>query len=238
VSRTCTACALLVGLIGGSAFGGAESRVNLVVSAISLSQHGGSLQIKDAVRNVGRTSAAPSTISYYIAGRRIGGRSVRALRPGAVSRASKTLRIPSVVPPGSWRFRACVGVQSNCRVAARRVVVGDVTPPRFDGLLSATTCIPGPVGGTTRYSRYGLKWNPATDNATPASDIVYDIYEAHAVGAEDFAKPTYTTQPGATTFATPPLPDNVSHYFVVRAVDQAGNRDRNKVERLGENLCV
>ena len=238
MSRTCTACALLVGLIGGSAFGGAESRVNLVVSAVSLSQAGSSLQIREAVRNLGRTRAPRSTISYYLAGRRIGSRPVRALRPGAVSRASKTLRIPSFVPPGSWRFRACVGVQSNCRVAARRVVVGDVTPPRFDGLVSATTCIPGPVGGTTRYSAYGLKWNPATDDATPAGDIVYDVYEAHTPGGEDFSKPTYTTQPGATTFATPPLPDNVQHYFVVRAVDNAGNRDRNKVERLGENLCV
>ena len=40
------------------------------------------------------------------------------------------------------------------------------------------------------------------------------------------------------SFATPPLPDNVAHYFVVRAVDKAGNRDRNEVERPGQNLCV
>jgi len=42
---------------------------------------------------------------------------------------------------------------------------------------------------------------------------------------------------GATGFTTPLLPDDSSHYFVVRASDAAGNRDANDVERQGVNLC-
>ena len=90
----------------------------------------------------------------------------------------------------------------------------------------------------TLQRRYGLQWQPATDDSTPASKIVYDIYQATAPGGEDFAKPTYTSDPGVTSFGTPPLPDDAAYYFVVRARDKAGNRDTNRVERVGMNLCV
>jgi hypothetical protein len=50
--------------------------------------------------------------------------------------------------------------------------------------------------------------------------------------------PTYTTAAGVTSFATPPLPADKPVYFVVRARDQAGNIDRNTVDRQGQNLCV
>jgi hypothetical protein len=113
----------------------------------------------------------------------------------------------------------------------------DHTPPTFAGLKSATTCIPGPIG-PGRTSRYHLRWNPATDNVTPSSKIVYDVYQAPRSGGEDFSKPSYTTPPGATSFDTPQLPADKHFYFVVRARDRAGNRDSNRVERQGLNLCV
>jgi hypothetical protein len=113
----------------------------------------------------------------------------------------------------------------------------DRTPPVFAGLASATTCIPGPVGGD-RKSSFHLNWTPAKDAVSPASRIVYDVSEATAAGKEHFGVPTYTTRRGATTFATPPLSSTASHYFVVRARDAAGNRDRNRRERQGMNLCV
>jgi hypothetical protein len=113
----------------------------------------------------------------------------------------------------------------------------DRTPPVFAGLASATTCIPGPVGGD-RKSSFHLEWSPAKDAITPASRIVYDVYQATAPGKENFAVPTYTTRRGATTFATPLLSSTAPHYFVVRARDAAGNRNRNRRERQGMNLCV
>jgi hypothetical protein len=113
----------------------------------------------------------------------------------------------------------------------------DTIPPTFAGLKSATTCVPGPIGGG-RTTSYHLSWDPATDNRTPSAQIVYDVYQATAPGGEDFSTPTYTTAPGATSFDTPQLPTDQAFYFVVRARDRAGNRDSNKVERQGVNLCV
>jgi hypothetical protein len=113
----------------------------------------------------------------------------------------------------------------------------DQIPPSFAGLKSATTCIPGPIGGG-RTSSYNLSWDPATDNVSPSKTIVYDVYQANTSGGEAFAAPTYTTRGGATSFTTPPLPTDKNFYFVVRARDQAGNSDSNTVEREGQNLCL
>ncbi len=113
----------------------------------------------------------------------------------------------------------------------------DNTPPSFAGLKSATTCIPGPIGGG-RTASYNLSWDPATDNVSPSKKIVYDVYQANTSGAEDFSTPTYTTSAGTTSFTTPRLGTDQYFYFVVRARDQAGNSDSNTVEREGQNLCV
>jgi hypothetical protein len=113
----------------------------------------------------------------------------------------------------------------------------DTTPPTFAGLKSATTCVPGPIGGG-RTAVYHLAWDPAKDNRTPSGQIVYDVYQATTAGGEDFSAPTYTTPAGATSFDTPPLTTDQVFYFVVRARDKAGNSDSNTVERQGQNLCV
>jgi hypothetical protein len=113
----------------------------------------------------------------------------------------------------------------------------DTTPPTFAGVASATTCIPGPIGGG-RTTSYHLVWDAATDDKTPSRQIVYDVYQAGTAGGQDFSVPTYTTTAGATSLDTPPLPTDEEFYFVVRARDKAGNRDSNTAERQGHNLCV
>jgi hypothetical protein len=142
------------------------------------------------------------------------------------------------------RRRSLAVVSLLVGVAAILVVVSpaqarrkDTTPPAFAGLKSATTCIPGPIG-EGRTGSYHLTWEAATDNVTPSSKIVYNIYQATTAGGEDFSHPTYTAAPGATSFDTPQLSSVKTFYFVVRARDQAGNEDSNKVEREGQNLCV
>ena len=120
--------------------------------------------------------------------------------------------------------------------ALARVASPDRTPPTFAGLNSATTCIPGPIDGQT--ASYHLSWDPATDDVTPSTKIVYEIYQATKPGGEDFSSATYTARHGATSFTTPPLPADELFYFVVRAEDRAGNRDANQVEREGVNLCL
>ncbi len=121
-------------------------------------------------------------------------------------------------------------------VALARTASRDRIPPTFAGLESATTCVPGPIGG--QNTTYELRWDPATDNVTPSTKIVYDIYQAATPGGEDFSSATYTTPRGASAFTTPPLPADKPFYFVVRARDRAGNRDSNHVELQGVNLCV
>jgi hypothetical protein len=120
--------------------------------------------------------------------------------------------------------------------ALARIASPDRTPPTFAGLEAATTCIPGPIAG--QKSSYRLSWNPATDDVTPSTKIVYDIYQTTKPGGEDFSSPTYTARRDTTTFTTPPLPADEVFYFVARARDRAGNRDANQVERQGVNLCV
>lgn len=113
----------------------------------------------------------------------------------------------------------------------------DTTPPQFAGIRRAFACTPGAQrpGETTPYH---LSWNAATDNVTPSSKIVYDVYMSHTSGGEDFSNPTWITDPGVTGFETPGLPSHGSFYFVVRARDEAGNEDRNRVERRGLDPCV
>jgi hypothetical protein len=122
---------------------------------------------------------------------------------------------------------------------------GDV--PAFAGLVSAITCpgggpqpesgaAPGPVIGPVTSS-YMLSWNAATDPVTPSSQIVYDIFVATTAGAEDYAKPSFTTGPGATSFTTPAQPRRGTVYFVVRARNKAGHEDSNTVERPGVVSC-
>ena len=89
-------------------------------------------------------------------------------------------------------------------------------------------------------SSFRLVWSAARDNVTPASRIAYDVYQATSPGAENFSRATYTTHRGVTSFVTPPLPSSatMTYYFVVRARDVAGNRERNRRERPGRNLCL
>jgi hypothetical protein len=122
-------------------------------------------------------------------------------------------------------------------VAVAAAPAADGTAPMFAGLSSATTCVPGPVGGD-RTTSYRLRWAAARDRVTPARAIVYDVYQATSLRGERFSRPTYTTPAGATWFVTPRLPAAKSYYFVVRARDRAGNRDSNRVERRGVNLCL
>jgi hypothetical protein len=149
-------------------------------------------------------------------------------------------RYRRVMAGGGWIARiGCFAALLLLATAGTYAADRDRMRPVFAGLTAATTCIPGPVGGGERMSSFGLVWPAAKDNVTPSSRIAYDVYRTTTSGTENFSHATYTTRPGATKFVTPPLPSNAidTYFFVVRARDAAGNRDRNRRERPGRNLC-
>src|SRR5215218_3743896 len=107
--------------------------------------------------------------------------------------------------------------------------------PAFAGLIDAVTCVGGPGAQPPRYT---LRWSPASDDRTPASEIVYEVYQATSPGGEEFDTPSYTTPAGATSYTTPELSSGTTYYFVVRARDSDGNVDGNLVERRGIDPCA
>jgi len=98
----------------------------------------------------------------------------------------------------------------------------DVAPPVFAGMSTATTL---------SASQIDLSWNPASDNLTAPSNIVYNVYVSRTPGGENFTSPNFVTSPGATTFSATGLESNTTYYFIVRAGDSSGNFDSNIIER-------
>ena len=99
----------------------------------------------------------------------------------------------------------------------------DVDPPTFIGL--------GTAAGNIELLTIDLSWSPATDNVTSSANIVYLIYVATTSGLQNFASPSFTTSAGANSYRVSGLNSSTRYYFVVRAQDEAGNKDSNTVER-------
>ncbi|MHB8482715.1 MAG: hypothetical protein ACYDBV_08290 [Nitrospiria bacterium] len=110
----------------------------------------------------------------------------------------------------------------------------DNDPPFFEpdasgrekGLDSA---VPGTCGNIV------LQWTNALDLVSSSSNITYNIYQAAVSGSENLNSSTYQTAPGVTHYLVRNLSPNTTYYFVVRAVDEAGNLSvidpKNLVER-------
>jgi hypothetical protein len=210
----------------------------------------GSLQRRYVASGATATTRSGCLASFTV---RAGAVAARALVRVVLSPA----RLGGQLCPGTYRGRVIVEGTPVCRtgvacpqfialfgtigrfsfiVTASPSARADTTPPTFAGLDSAFACTPGAQrpGETTPFT---LTWQPAHDDRTPSTQIVYDVYLATSPGGEDYATPTWTTAPGVTTFKTPGLASHGSFYFVVRARDAAGNEDRNTVERRGVDPC-
>jgi len=107
-------------------------------------------------------------------------------------------------------------------VTVTMISMTDQTPPTFGGVGTATV-----VSDT----EIDLTWTPATDDSTPQSNIVYLVYISTTSGGQDFlVPPNFTTAAGATTYSVTGLASSTTYYFVVRAMDEAGNIEKNTVE--------
>lgn len=113
-------------------------------------------------------------------------------------------------------------------VEVSATTLSETIPPTFAGASSAT-------GGSNSAL---LQWSAATDNVTPQGQLVYLIYQAATAGGENFTAPSYISVPGATSFNVGKLAVSTKYYFTVRAQDQAGNIDLNKVEVSATTLAT
>jgi hypothetical protein len=218
----------------------------------------GSVTRRDTLSASGpRVAGCVSRASATLRRARTGSRARLAIGPGAVSRGgwcaglwhgtvvqSEVLNCkpsPAIVCPAlvvaprtlaRFRFR----VKPAATPAPPAPSPGDV--PTFAGLIRATTC-PSPTPAILpRPNSYTLVWMPATDPVTPSSQLVYDIFVATTPGGENYAQPSYTTAPGATSYVTQGVARTGPLYFVVRARNAAGQEDHNTVEREGIIQCT
>jgi hypothetical protein len=125
----------------------------------------------------------------------------------------------------SWTAKA-FDAAGNSKVSAPLVLTvavptPDTTAPTFAGLASAT-------GASA--TEVTLSWAAASDNVTPASGIVYLVYQSSSPTVS-FSAPAVTTAAGATSAAIPGLAASTTYYFAVRARDAAGNVEGNTTVR-------
>lgn len=106
--------------------------------------------------------------------------------------------------------------------------------------VSATTPVPTPkptFGGVTGAMVLGNPrtptWAAASDNALAAGRLCSRVYQATTAGGQVYANPSYTTNPGVTSYqAASGLPTPTISSWV-RAVDESGNATTNTQERSG-----
>lgn len=110
---------------------------------------------------------------------------------------------------------------NTVEVSATTPATEDRTAPTFAGLAAIE-----PAGS----SAVTLSWRPASDDVTPQSSMIYRVYGAGAPGSQDFGSPWQESAPGAVEVLLSDLVPGATYYFVVRALDQAGNEDTNTVE--------
>jgi hypothetical protein len=229
----------------------AHAQPDLRVASVTVSARtvaaGGELTIRDRTVNDGPGSAGPSVTGYYLGSSaqrhrgdvRLGRHGVASLAAGDVARSSRTVTIPADARAGRYRILACAddrhkvdekAEHNNCKAASAALTVTapagppgpDTTPPVFAG-LDATT--------VTSQSTVRLSWSPGSDDRTPASALVYDVYMATTAGGENYGSPTASSGPGMTSIEITVLNPLTPYYFVVLARDQAGNSSVSKVER-------
>jgi hypothetical protein len=153
--------------------------------------------------------------------------------PAATVTADLTANVFNLSPNTTWHFvcraRDASGNRDSNLVDRTAQTSQDTTPPTFAG---SSAPIVDPAARTAIFT-----WAAASDDQTPAAQIVYDIFEATTPGGESYAgKPRATTAPGVTGVTLTELTPDATLYWVVRARDLGGNRDANTVESSGTTL--
>ncbi|HEX4338164.1 MAG TPA: fibronectin type III domain-containing protein [Polyangiaceae bacterium] len=108
----------------------------------------------------------------------------------------------------------------------------DGKPPTFAGVDT------DPASFTVDSTQVTITWPPATDDQSDTTKLTYFVYASTTPGDEDFtAPPIGKSEVGLLSTQVVGLLSNTQYYFVVRAVDEAGNVDKNTAE-LGLSTLV
>lgn len=145
--------------------------------------------------------------------------------PGVASKRSGD-RMPRGLPP--LRAEEIQTIRQWIQEGASRAAKSDdQSPPTFNG---ATLAVPaGP-------REIDLFWDFASDDRTPAAELIYKVYKAAQAGQENFLQADFISPKGASTVRASGLEPDTEYFFVVRAQDAAGNLDQNRVEVRAQTL--
>jgi hypothetical protein len=150
-------------------------------------------------------------------------------KPAFTVKGAGVAEVSGLSQSTTWHFvvraRDIAGNEDANLVDCVTTTSADPTPPTFAGV---TGFVLQPDARTALFS-----WSPASDPVTPPEKIVYDVFQGLAPHAEDFTTPIATSAPGATSVLVTDLTPDSTLYWVVRARDQAGNRDANTAEVSG-----
>ncbi len=117
------------------------------------------------------------------------------------------------------------GNQDDNRVTQVFTTKLDGSPPTFNGVAT------DPKSYTIDSTQVSISWPAATDDQSDSNRLVYYVYASTTTGGEDFtAPPIVKSDVGFLTVPIADLLSNTQYYFVVRAVDEAGNIDTNTNE--------
>ncbi|MFO0677471.1 MAG: hypothetical protein U0169_13130 [Polyangiaceae bacterium] len=173
--------------------------------------------------------SGPTQITYsaWVAttsgGQNFAGAPALANQPGVAG--ANTGTITGLSPNTTYYFvvraRDAAGNTETNTVEATVTTPSDNEGPTFGGITSDTMFT---------YSSYRLNWSPASDDVTPAGNLVYDVCMGtlSTTCTDAFAANIVaSTSPGASSYTVMGLPPNSTRYFLVRARDAAGNRSAN-----------
>lgn len=107
--------------------------------------------------------------------------------------------------------------------AVGMVKTTDDTPPVFAGA----------DGGIAISDNHVLvSWPIATDGSDPDYKATYLIFMSTVTGSFNYSTPSFTSAPGETSFLAGDLDPGTPYYFVVRAMDRAGNITSNTAQQM------
>ncbi len=137
--------------------------------------------------------------------------------------------VVSALDPSTKYYVVCrardAAKNSDTNVVERAITTKDnVTAPTFAGAT-------GTLDAAQR--EVTLSWALATDDATPATGIVYAVYETRGATPFDFSRPKVVTAPGATTTKLTGLASRAELHWIVRARDAELNEDANTKRTYG-----